>query len=75
MSCVSLSYQSTKDQHGLKLLLSELSKYRVGAGSKKVNLNLSGISEQEAKYVKQSLTIISNLRMTDCDGECVLHIN
>ena len=74
MSCVSLSYQSTKDQHGLKLLLSELSKYRVGAGSKKVNLNLSGISEQEAKYVKQSLTIISNLRMTDCDGECVLHI-
>ena len=80
MSCVSLSYKSAKDQHGLKALLSELSKYpvgRVSAMSRKVTLNVSGISEQEAKHIashfKQS-PAISNLRMTDCDGDGVLHI-
>ena len=82
MSCVSLTYKEDKDQHGLKLLLSELSKYPVGGlgttESRKVNLDLSGISEQGAEhiasYLKQCSAIISALRMTECDGDGVLHI-
>ena len=64
MSCVSLTYKVDEDQHGLKLLLGELSKYPIGGlqtdgkESRKMSLDLAGISEQGAKhiasYLKQS---------------------
>ena len=82
MSCVSLSYELPEHQHGLQLLLNELSKYgrlqTVGGVSRKVKLNISGISEKDAKhiasYLKQFSAIISYLRMTECDGDGGLHI-
>ena len=84
MPRVSLSYKINKDQHGLKLLLRELSKYPVGGVhisgvvSRKVDLCLSGISEQGAEhiasYLKQFSAIISDLTMTNCDEDGVLHI-
>ena len=75
MSRVSLSYQSTNDQDGLKLLLSELSKHPMGVVSRKITLDLSGISKQGAKHIASHLkqsSAITNLKMTECDG--VLHI-
>ena len=76
MSCVSLSYKLPEHQHGLQLLLSELSaKYpvgglhTVGTVSRKVKLNILGISEQSAKhivsYLKQSLAIVTYLDLSD----------
>ena len=86
MSCVHISYKFTEcePEHGLQLLLSELSKYPVGGlhttvgVSRKVKLNISGNSEQGAKhiasYLKQSLAIISDLTITDYDGDGMLHV-
>ena len=86
MSCVHISYKFTEcePEHGLQLLLSELSKYPVGGlhttvgVSRKVKLNISGNSEQGAKhiasYLKQSLAIISDLTITDYGGDGMLHV-
>ena len=80
MSCLLISYKFTEDQHGLKLLLRELSKYPIGGlhtVGAKLKLDLSGISEEGAKHIafhlKQSPTI-SALRVSNCDEHGVLHI-